>query len=311
VRFGSGISDLYATFEFTEFTDGLAMDVVWYVDGEQDGTDRFEWIERESGRSWVSLSSEEGLVDGLYELELILDGQSLYRGGVTVGEGEPSTCNFGEIIFAENVNDQGEPLKPGVRFGNVQVVYAVFPVSGMRNGTPWKSIWHYEGRVVLEDEAAWDLGDVGSQWVSLSHPEGLPEGEFTLELHCDGQQVQRGSFEVTSRPIRQASGVSVTGEVTDRDSRRHKIEGALVVFLQPGILIDAWVNSDFSDTMIFATGSSNDNGEYQLSAKVQPGESYSVVVLHDRYEPVSEDGFAIPPDADDPYVLDVTMVRRR
>jgi S1-C subfamily serine protease len=309
--FASGLTDLYAAFAYAGFRNGQELNMLWFVDGQQDATDTFAWNEGENGRSWVSIYNEEGLRDGFYELELQLDGQSLYRGGVTVGERQGrATCHFGEITFAANISDAGEPLDPGSRFGSLQTVYAFFPVSGVTNGTPWQTSWYYEDQPVLTEENIWDLGAVSSQWVSLTHPDGLPAGKFRLDLSCEGQLQQSGEFQITPSARRSESEVRVTGTITDRANQRRRIEGALVIFLQPGVGIDDWVAADFSDALIQSSGVSHTDGTYRLDARVSRGQQYAIVVVHDQYELVAEDNFTIPIDAPDPYVLDVTMEQK-
>jgi S1-C subfamily serine protease len=314
MRFDSGLSDLYASFAYEGFRDGQELNSIWYINGRQDLVDSFAWSEGESGRSWVSIYNEEGLPDGFYELELQLDGESLYRGGVTIGEQQQATgaCRFGPIIFAADINDAGEPVNTGQRFGPLQRVYAFFPVEGVTNGTPWRTVWYYQGQSVLDEESLWDLGAARSQWVSLSHPDGLPAGEFALELYCNGELQQRGEFQISpsSSRGRDDNQIEVIGTVTDRANSRRRIEGALVVFLLPGVSIDDWIAADFSDSLVHASGTSDRNGDFRLNAKVTPGQSYSVVAVHDRYEPVGQDDFPIPADAHDPYVLDVTMEQK-
>ena len=71
--------------------------------------------------------------------------------------------------------------------------------------------------------------------------------------------------------------------------------------------IQQWVDADFDDKMIAATGKSTRGGKFQLDAKLVPGESYGVVVVHDDYQPLQQDAFEIPRDASDPYELDVPL----
>ena len=96
----------------------------------------------------------------------------------------------------------------------------------------------------------------------------------------------------------------------DADNNRRLVSGATVVFLTPGVTIDQWVDADFDESMVHASGASNRSGEFQLDAKVTPGERYSVVVVHDSYKPVQVDGYQIPADSSDPYDLEVKMERR-
>jgi hypothetical protein len=181
----------------------------------------------------------------------------------------------------------------------------------MRNGDPWKTRWLYEGEQVLTQGEEWDMGDIDSAWVNISHPAGLPEGEFTLELYIGEQLVEQASFAVLARggPLR-VKTIDVVGAVHDADNRRRPVAGALIVFLQPGITIDEWSGADFAEDSVYGAGTSNRSGEFQLDAQVTPGERYGVVVLHDDYEPVAVDDYEIPADATDPYELDVALERR-
>lgn len=311
-RFDSGATDIYASFAYAGFRNGQTFGAQWYIDGRQDMGERYTWAEGESGRSWVSIYNENGLRDGFYELELLLDGRRLHRSGVALGGvAEPNTtCRFGAVTFATAIDDDGKPVAAGVRFSNVQTVYALFPVSGMTNGAPWKTVWRYQGISVLERESIWDLGETDTQWVSLSHADGLPIGEFQLELYCAGELQQQAAFEITQRETVRAPIVDVIGVITDRDNKRRRVDGATVLFLQPGVTVRQWVNADYSDALVHGSAVSDRSGAYRLSAPVTSGDRYSVVVVQDRYLPLSEEAVLIPVDALDPYVLDLTMQRK-
>lgn len=316
VQFPSGITDLYAVFDYSGFEDGKTLTYVWYVDGFEGLRDSFAWEEGESGSSWVSVYNDEGLPDGFIELELIYDGVSLYRGGVIIGEGTvpqpPANSGgggFGPIRFAEGVEND-RPVNPGAVFSNLKKVYAFFDYEGMANGTSWMTRWYFNGQQVLENQAVWDAGESGSYYISLSHPDGLPVGEYTLELYIAGELNQSGNFTVQGGTAPGPRELTVTGVVLDRDNQRLPVAGALIVFLKPGILIDDWVEADFPDDMVHGSGTSNAEGRFQLDAKVTPGESYGIVVVHQQYQPIAQDAYQIPSDASDPYELTITMRRK-
>jgi serine protease Do len=322
VRFASGITDLYAVFDYTGFTDGQNVTTIWYVDGFEVFRDAFPWDGGASGTSWTSIYNDDGLEDGFIELEIQYASQRLYRGGVIVGEGngpgpdpgpgptpDPAGASFGPIVFAADMsNDQ--PVNVGTSFSGIQRIYAFFDFRGMRNGMEWGSNWYLDGEQVLSDTYIWEGGQSGSTWVTLSHPQGLPPGEFRLELLIEGQVSQTNSFIVTRSQQPVVNQINVIGTVRDLDNRRQRISGALVIFLKPGVTIDQWVAGDFQDSEVHGTGTSNARGDFQLSAKVTPGEAYSIVVLHDEYKPVAGDAFRIPADAVDPYELDIEMEKK-
>ena len=261
---------------------------------------------------WVRLTSENPLPDGFYELELRLDGRQLYRGGVSVGAASAAGVTLGPIVFAEGVSADGAPLQPADQFSNVGEVFAVFTADGLRDGVVLRSVWYFNGEPVLEDEAPWDQGEVSVGWLSITHRDGLPVGDYRLELSIEGAPAQQGEFTVTEQARTQdrAASVNVIGMVHDSDNTRRTIRGATVLFLNPGITIDDWIDADFDDAMIYASGVSARDGSYQLDSRLETGQTYAVIAVHDDYQPVREDDFQVPIDAADPYVVDVPMEAR-
>lgn len=308
--FPSGVTDIYVSFDFSGFRNGQRFAFEWKIDGESAYADSLVWQNGASGVTWLHLYSDDGLPDGLYSVEMRLDGALLYTGTVAVGEAPASAteATFGPITFATDVTNDNQPINAGNTFVDVGTIYAVFTVQNMSNGTPWRTRWLFEGEQVLSENDVWDAGNVRSTWVSLSHPNGLPEGQFTLELYIGDRLAQRGSFTVASRSAAsRVQPVSVTGVVRDINNSRRTISGALIAFLKPGVSVQQWIDSDFDESMIHANGTSGRNGVYQLDAKVTPGTAYSIVVVHDDYQPIIVDNYMIPADAADPYQLDMTM----
>jgi hypothetical protein len=306
-HFASGLTNLYASFVYGGFRNGADFETVWYRERRQIGVDRFAWDEGESGRSWVTLHDAGGLVDGLYELELLFDNRPLYRGSVTVGALTQPPCRFGEITFATHIGDNGQPLGAGRRFGSQPIIYAVFSVTSIGNGAPWQAIWYYEGHRIADRAKIWDAGAVSSQWVSLAQADGLPAGRYKLELYCNTVLQQQGEFEIVAATNSPAALVSLSGVISDRDNKRLPVEGALVVLLQPGLSISAWNASGYNTALIHGRGVSDRNGVYRLDAQVAPGASYSLVVSQDRYATIQQDGYTIPPNSADPHELNILM----
>ncbi len=315
VQFASGITDIYAVFDYTNFEDGKTLTYIWYTDGQESVRDSFPWDGGESGTSWVSTYNDNGMADGFTEMELVFDGTSVYRGGVMIGSGDGpgpgpvdvGTASFGPIVFAEDVAGE-QPVGENTIFGEIQEVLAFFDYAGMTNGVSWTSRWYYEDQEVLATTETWSGGESGNYYISIYHPDGLPPGRFDLELEVDGEVIQTGAFTVqTGTGPAPVEEVDVIGVVLDANNSRNTISDAFIIFLQPGYTVNEWVDEDFPDAMVHATASSNRRGEFQLSNTVIPGEYYSVVVVHDDYQPVSVDDWQIPADTPDPYELEVTM----
>ena len=312
-RLASGVTDIYASIDYSNLPRGQALGYRWYKDGAELERGSLPRGDSETGSDWLSLSADTALDDGFYELELWLAGGQLYRGGVSVGQavanGE-SLVQLGAITFAEGVQQDGAPVRPATSFAQVKEVFAIFPAQGLHNGVVLRSVWRFAGQEVLSEEWAWDQGDVQTAWLSITHAQGLPVGDYVLELAVEGKPAQSGAFRVTDQAAARARSVNMTGTVYDADNRRSTISGALVVFLKPGATVDAWIDAGFDETQIYASGTSTRTGAYQLNNRVEAGQSYAVIVVHDDYLPVREDLFQAPPDAADPFVLDVPMQRR-
>lgn len=312
VQFDSGLTELYATFDYDTFEDGKSFTYIWYVDGFEAFRESYAWDGGESGHNWVNIYHEDGLDDGYFEVELVFDGHSLYRGGVVVGEADappdPAAGEFGPISFAPEMNGN-EPVDAGDSFQNIDEIFGVFDYSGMSNGVEWRTRWLLGEQEILNDQAVWDSGESGPFWVSLSHNEGLPPGEYTLELYIAERLAQRGTFTVVEANEPRPRTVNVIGTVVDRDNQRRNVADATVFLLNPGVTVDEWVDEDFPDSLIHAYGVTNRRGEFQMDAPVTPGETYALVVVQDDYEFIAEDGYEIPVDAADPYEIQLTMKR--
>ncbi len=308
--FPSALTNLYASFGFEGFRDGQQFTYIWYRDGKSVLNDAFVWKEGQRGHTWLSLYTAKGLADGFYELELLLDHDSLYRGGVTIGTAPRSTCQFGPITFALQVNNEGKPVGAARVFDRVKLVYAIFPVSGMQNGTAWQATWYLDGQKAMTKDVVWSQGAITNQWVSISQPKGLPAGQYRLDLTCNGAVVQSGEFAIIDRSLPAQAGINITGSVYDQDNRHVAINSAQITFLQPGVSIDKWVSANYSQALVQATAISDAAGAFQLDSKIIPGERYTIVVVHDAYNPIYEESYTIPANAADPYRLDIAMQRK-
>lgn len=323
------------------FTDGV---VAGFLDENEDGV--YEWIKTDTemnpGNSGGLAIDQQGEFIGVpsagYSRSDVAGKISLIRpstlalefydravlgqsggktGGKTTATSHPTPARpgpgkgvFGPITFAAGVTDDDQPQETGNAFVGVEAIYAFFSVAGLDDGAGWQTRWLLDGEEVLSEDQTWQGGDIDSTWVSISHPDGLPAGEYTLELYADDKLVQSGSFSVQEGTgSSTAKPVNVTGVVHDADNSRKTISGALIVLLNPGVTVQEWVDAEFDESLVYATGTSVRGGKFQLDTKVVPGESYSVVVVHDDYEAVQVDRYEIPKDTSDPYELDVTMAR--
>ncbi len=312
VRFASDTDTIYATFDYGNFPDSSEFQFNWYQDGFRIYNDLVVWGYGSEGSTWVNLYDERGLDDGFYEVEINLNGEQLYRGGVMIGEGSGApTGSFGSITFAEGVTDRDEPLNPGTIFGSIDEIYAFFDVNNVENGTKWTRRWSLDGEVVSTQESVWSEGDVDYTWISLYADDGLPPGRYQLELLIEDEIAQSASMEIieeqTNRPS--SRGVIVNGTVTSADNRNRPVKGASIYFLNPGVAVDDFLDNA-EESAIYASGVSDGDGYYQLDRNLTPGEFYGVVAYKEGYRVVAVDDYQIDVDATSPWTIDVSMERR-
>lgn len=301
---------IYAVFDYADFSGGAEFEFVWYQDGFEVFRDSDAWGESAQGSDWVNIYSDDLLPDGFFELELLLDGESLYRGGFVIGDAAPPQSDgFSNIIFAEAVSDDGAPIRPGTSFSGVDTVYAVFDVNDLANGTVWERRWYVEDEQALSQEQIWDGGDAESWWVSINHKNGLPPAMYRLDLLIEGEVVASAEFEVTEDAAPRVQPVTVIGTIVSEDNRRQPIEGATVLFIQAGIPVDAFIQEP-DESVVVAAGVSDAAGDYQLDSQLIPGETYGVVVFHQDYRIVAADDYQLEPDAVSPWRINVSMKRR-
>ncbi len=85
--FRGGIKELYAFFDYEGMRDGLAFTRRWLIDGRVVVDKTSVWDGGESGNFWVGIYSDEGLPEGVYALQLFVEGELLRSGSCTVGGG--------------------------------------------------------------------------------------------------------------------------------------------------------------------------------------------------------------------------------
>ena len=87
--FPSGVARVCGFWDYEGMVDGMSWEALWFVDGtlnEQGSIVGETWVGGSAGNWWVCIVDEEnGLVDGLYELIISVEGESLGSSAVFVG----------------------------------------------------------------------------------------------------------------------------------------------------------------------------------------------------------------------------------
>lgn len=90
----SGSEEVCAFWDYDGMLDGLTWDARWFIDGELSEEGSFideTWDGGEDGIDWwvCAVGDEQGLVDGVYELVISVEGEYVGSGSIFVGDDHP------------------------------------------------------------------------------------------------------------------------------------------------------------------------------------------------------------------------------
>ncbi len=211
----------------------------------------------------------------------------------------------------------GKLVNQGTKFATAtKQVLGVFAFQNMRDGMKWGVVWQYNGQVAIDqrNDGTWKNGAKGTTGVSLALDQGLPDGNYDLQLYINNKVVQQGSFVVgnpTADPTPQPptnngdTGVTLKGQIVDADTQKG-IPNALILILKPGVKLSNLTNANLQQNTA-AAGQADQAGFYITAPGIARGKKYSVLVLADKYQPGTfEDGLTI--GASDADLLEVDPI---
>lgn len=292
----SGIDQVYAFFDFSDMTAGMAWSRVWYYEGEEVASKEATWEIDGSGSTWIGLSADEPLDPGNYRLELYVEGKLAAASNFSVA-GTQSQDAIGPIAFAGGKDADGNPLNAGSSFAaGLTDLYFFVDYIGMQDGMRFEERWMFDGAELLSVDLEWDRGESGTFSDNIYRKNGDPlwEGEYTLELYVEGELVQSATAviggDAPPTPVPTPSdGLIIRGYVLDADTGQG-ISGALYVVLVPGVTVDDW---EGDQDEIYTSAEADTDGYFELPEPLARGETYSIIVWAENYRPVTGDGLLV------------------
>jgi len=309
-----GIKEIEATFEYANMTRDTKWSYVEYYQGEEIARGDGKPFTRPSGTTSLPLSSKTTLEPGVYRLELYIGDRLAATADCVVGHQKGAKEFFGPITFAEGMDRNGNPIRPGTTFqSGIKELHAFFDYQGMEDGWKWTRRWSIDGDVVVVKTETWHSGESGKNFhMSLYNDNGLRSGDYQLELLVEGELVQSGTCTIAGRgprptptPQPPQNGVQIYGHVFDADTYRG-IEGAYFVVLQPGIRVAEF---DWRASQIYTVARTDRTGYYELPLPLARGEYYGMIVTASGYQPIFEDDVYVDEDLESPLEVDVMLSR--
>ncbi len=120
---------------------------------------------------------------------------------------------IGPITFAVGVTENNEPVDASTTFpSDIEEIHAFFDYEGMSESVTWERYWYQDEEEVASGSETWDAGESGTFDLSLTGgDEPLGSGEWTLEIHVNGELVQTRDFVIEASEAPASTGGQVVG----------------------------------------------------------------------------------------------------
>lgn len=314
-----GINEIEATFEYANMTRNTQWSYVGYYEGQEVARGKGTPFTRASGSTSLPLRSQTALEPGIYRLELYIENRLAATADCLVGEAGAGGEFFGPITFAEDVDRQGNPIRPGTTFkSGITELYGIFTHQGMQDGWEWGWQWTFNGESLPLQKRTWDEGESGWNTIQIYSRKGpLPDGEYRLDLYLKGNLVQSGTCTIGGRTPTKPTpapkkpkareGVEVYGRIIDAETGRG-IAGAYFVVLKPGVKL---ADFEWEEEQVYTAAKTDRYGDFSLPDPLIRGESYSMFAVAEGYRPVGSDDIRVRDDVESPLELKIELKRAR
>lgn len=161
--------------------------------------------------------------------------------------------------------------------------------------------------------AEFDLTSAAGKTLRLAFAAENPKGNIS-SMFVDDVVLEVCTFASGGSPSTPAPAASdqvfIEGVVSDANSGRG-IAGAQVFIMKPGVSATQAARDDnITESEVIAFATSDNSGYYRSEVSIPRGQTYSVIVVANRYRPIiANDGLELPVDAENPFRADAAMRR--
>lgn len=182
----AGSTSLYLFFDYENMTPETVYELRVTLNGiptptfslspvRWSGGDRGMWYVGSSGQPWPN---------GVYEFTLFADGVAAPSARLVVGEAPSDVPAFSDIVFGI-LDPRGNPLGNGFVLPSGATASARFVFRNMQDGVAWSAIWYLNGAEVNRTTNTWDAGVSGTNITNIESSEGVPPGQYRIELYIE------------------------------------------------------------------------------------------------------------------------------
>lgn len=201
-----------------------------------------------------------------------------------------------------DIEDQVESYPSGTN-----LIVPVFQYDCVPKKTTIVTVFTLDGEQVYNDSESLKASNTkGTYGYPLGTTDESPmdEGEWGVEFYNSKTLLTSGSVIVGE--AQGGETVSVVGTIKDAKTKK-AIKGAVILFLNPGVTVKAFVNGGQKDKDVYTGGKTDSKGQFEVESPLEREVEYSVIVVAKGYKPIAQDGFTVAADDEDPVVLNITL----
>lgn len=195
----SGTDSLYLFFEYQNMSTDDVYELRVSVNGNISPIFSLAPVKWSGGKQglWYIGSSEQVWPNGEYVFTLFVNGIAAAPPNTLLIEGTFSpTPRFSSISFG--LADGNQLFSVARVLGTGNTVRARFQYNNMQQDINWAAIWYYNDVEFVRDEQVWgyDVSAVnnGSYDIGITEANGLPPGNYRLELYIEGRLSALSTF---------------------------------------------------------------------------------------------------------------------
>ncbi len=297
----------YARFLYANLTAGTPWSTIWYYGGAEVGRTNDIWSRGANGSDVVQLRPLGGLIPGKYRLELYLDRVLSATSDFVVAGGTsgplPTVFFNGRYVSASSAFEARNATTSSGITEAAPAIFALFDWQNIAAGTEWTIRWLVDDLPFFESTYAWVTLESGADFMlSVNSP---PDGKYQLQLLVNNLQILaiEDSVGIGQLPIDRLAeyeGALLRGRVLDAATLTG-IASVTIVLIGEDYSASEF---EWKAEQVFATATTDRNGDFQFARPLAADTPYSVIVAADGYLPLAADSFQFTADQQQ---VDITM----
>lgn len=234
LAFPGGSTDILYTFRFAGMSDDATWSERWRRDGsilaDLSGTPQ-PWERGASGSFAAAIRDPGGFGDGVYTLEILLEGAVVASRSLLMGSVERANLSIEDArIFRDGEPSDGEVDLPV----GVQRLVARFDYEDAEHASIFEAVWYRDdAEIARSGRLPWNGGASGGSWVNLSAARGAPPGLYRVDLLFDEELAGSASVQVSLGQV--VTAIDQPLEVGERTSGALS-QGQVALFRVSGLL---------------------------------------------------------------------------